>query len=63
VQFGSADIFLGSDGQQANVTVMATYVCKAATAQADPEAPHADVFQLRKTSGRWQIVGMGALQQ
>ena len=63
VQFGTAEIFLGSSGQQANVTVMATYVCKAATAQDDPLAPQADVFQMRKTGDRWQITAMGEIQR
>jgi hypothetical protein len=62
VRFGAAEIFLGADGQQANVTVVATYVCKPATAQDDPQVPQADVFQLRKNGDRWQIIGMGALQ-
>jgi serine/threonine-protein kinase len=62
VRFGAAEIFLGADGQQANVTVVATYVCKPATAQDDPQVPQGDVFQLRKNGDRWQIIGMGALQ-
>jgi serine/threonine protein kinase len=63
VQFGSAEIFLGSSGQQANVTVMATYVCKPATAQEDPQVPQADVFQMRKSGDHWQITAMGEIQR
>jgi serine/threonine protein kinase len=63
VQFGAAEIFLGSSALQANVTVMATYVCKPATAQESPQAPQADVFQMRKSGDRWQITAMGELQR